>query len=85
MFDSWAAWVSAVNMILVIAENRKIIKMLIEKALDVSVKNAIGIRMTQGIYLPEEPISLCGCESAILYLGFSVRLSIKEKEAKAGR
>ena len=82
MFDSWAAWVYAVNMVLIIAEDRKIIKALIEKALDVRVKKATG--MMQGIYLPEEPISLYGCESTKLYLGFSVRLSIKEKEAEAG-
>jgi hypothetical protein len=45
------------------------------------------MRMMQGIYLPEEPISLYGCESTEstkLYLGSSVRLSIKEKEAEAG-
>ena len=84
MFDSWAAWVSAVNMVLVIAEDRKIIKMLIGKALDVGVKKATGMRMTQGIYLPEEPISLYGCESTKLYLGFSVMLSIKKKEVEAG-
>ena len=35
--------------------------------------------------LPEEPISLYGCESTKLYLGFSIRLSIKEKEAETGR
>ncbi len=34
----------------------------------------------QGIYLLEEPISLYRCERAKLYLGFSVRLNIKEKE-----
>ena len=84
MFDSRAAWVYAVNMVLIIAEDRKIIKRLIEKALDVRVKKATGMRMMQGIYLPEEPISLYGCESTKLYLGFSVRLSIKEKEAEAG-
>jgi hypothetical protein len=84
MFDSWAAWVYAVNMVLIIAEDRKIIKRLIEKALDVRVKKATEMRMMQGIYLPEEPISLYGCESTKLYLGFSVRLSIKEKEAEAG-
>jgi hypothetical protein len=84
MFDSWAAWVYAVNMVLIIAEDRKIIKRLIEKALDVRVKKATGMRIMQGIYLAEEPISLCGCESTKLYLGFSVRLSIKKKEVEAG-
>jgi hypothetical protein len=42
------------------------------------------MRMMQGIYLPEEPISLYGCGNIKLYLGFSVRVSIKEKEAEAG-
>ncbi|MFL6347079.1 MAG: hypothetical protein ACJ72X_02145 [Nitrososphaeraceae archaeon] len=34
------------------------------------------MRMMQGIYLLEEPISLYRCERAKLYLGFSVRLSL---------
>ena len=70
-------------MVIVITEDRKIIKRLIEKALYVGVKN-YGMRIMQGIYLPEEPISLYGCESTKLYLGFSIRLSIKEKEAETG-
>jgi len=36
--------------------------------------------MMQGIYLLEEPISLYRCERAKLYLGFSVKLNVKEKE-----
>jgi intein-encoded DNA endonuclease-like protein len=67
-------------MVIVITEDRNIIKALIEKALDVRVKKATGMRMMQGIYLPAEPISLYECESTKLYLGFSVRLSIKEKQ-----
>ena len=38
--------------------------------------------MMQGIYLLEEPISLYRCERAKLYLGFSVKLNIKENEKK---
>jgi hypothetical protein len=57
-------------------EDRKIIKKLIEKALDISIKKVTGMRMMQGIYLLEEPISLYRCERAKLYLGFSVRLSL---------
>jgi hypothetical protein len=56
--------------------DRKIIKKLIEKALDISIKKVTGMRMMQGIYLLEEPISLYRCERAKLYLGFSVRLSL---------
>jgi hypothetical protein len=37
--------------------------------------------MMQGIYLLEEPISLYRCERAKLYLGFSVKLNMKEKES----
>jgi len=62
-------------------EDRKIIKKLIEKALDISIKKVTGIRMMQGIYLLEEPISLYRCERAKLYLGFSLRVSlIKENQ-----
>ena len=57
-------------------EDRKIIKKLIEKALDISIKKVTGMRMMQGIYLLEEPISLYRCERAKLYLGFSLRVSL---------
>jgi hypothetical protein len=57
-------------------EDRKIIKKLIENALDISIKKVTGMRMMQGIYLLEEPISLYRCERAKLYLGFSVRVSL---------
>jgi hypothetical protein len=59
------------------AEDRKIIKRLIEKALDISIKKITGMRMMQGIYLLEEPISLYRCERAKLYLGFSVKLNLE--------
>ena len=57
-------------------EDRKIIKKLIEKALDINIKKVTGMRMMQGIYLLEEPISLYRCERAKLYLGFSLRVSL---------
>jgi hypothetical protein len=57
-------------------EDRKIIRKLIEKALDIGIKKVTGLRMMQGIYLLEEPISLYRCERAKLYLGFSVRLGL---------
>jgi hypothetical protein len=59
-------------------EDRKIIKKLIEKALDISIRKVTGMRMMQGIYLLEEPISLYRCERAKLYLGFSLRVSLIE-------
>jgi hypothetical protein len=57
-------------------EDRKIIKKLVEKALDINIKKVTGMRMMQGIYLLEEPISLYRCERAKLYLGFSLRVSL---------
>ena len=57
-------------------EDRKIIKKLIEKAFDISIKKVTSMRMMQGIYLLEEPISLYKCERAKLYLGFSIRVSL---------
>ena len=58
-------------------QDRKVIKRLIEKALDIKIKKTTGRRMMQGIYLLEEPTSLFRCEKAKLYLGFSVRVNIK--------
>jgi hypothetical protein len=83
MFDSWAAWVYAVNMVPIIAEDRKIINRLIEKALDVRVKKATGMRMMQEFIFLKSLFPYMGVK-VLLYLGFSVRLSIKEKEAEAG-
>jgi hypothetical protein len=61
-------------------EDKKIIKRLIEKAVDINIRKVTGKRMMQGIYLLEEPIALYRCERAKLYLGFSIRLNMKEKE-----
>jgi hypothetical protein len=61
-------------------EDKKIIRRLIEKVVDISIRKVTGMRMMQGIYLLEEPIPLYRCERAKLYVGFSVRLNIKEKE-----
>jgi hypothetical protein len=61
-------------------EDRKIIQRMIAKALDISIKKATGMRMMQGIYLLEEPISLYRCEKAKLYLGFSVKLNLRTEE-----
>src|ERR687886_493369 len=61
-------------------EDRKIIKKLIEKAFDISIRKATGMRMMQGIYLLEEPISLYRCEGAKLYLGFSLKTSLTGEE-----
>ena len=63
-------------------EDRKIVRRLIEKALDIGIRKFTGMKKMQGIYLLEEPVPLYRCEQAKLYLGFSVRVIIKEEEEK---
>jgi hypothetical protein len=61
-------------------EDRKIVKRLIEKELDIGIRKVTGMRKMQGIYLLEEPVTLYRCEKAKLYLGFSIQVTIKEIE-----
>jgi hypothetical protein len=63
-------------------EDRKIIKRIIEKALDIGIRKVTGMRKMQGIYLLEEPVPLYRCEQAKLYLGFSVQVTIKDEKEK---
>ena len=65
-------------------EDRKIIRRLIEKSLDIGIRKVTGMRKMQGIYLLEEPIPLYRCEQAKLYLGFSIRVTIREQEERKG-
>jgi hypothetical protein len=60
-------------------EDRKIIRRLIEKALEISLKRVTGKKMMHGIFLLEDPIPLYRCEKAKLYVGFSVRANLTEK------
>ena len=60
-------------------EDRKIIRRLIEKALEISIKRTTGKKMMHGIFLLEDPIPLYRCEKAKLYVGFSVRANLTEK------
>lgn len=61
-------------------EDRKIIRRLIEKAIDLGIRKITGKGMLQGIYLLEEPMKLYRCEKASLYLGFSLNVYIKQKQ-----
>src|SRR5918995_1968837 len=61
-------------------EDRKIVKRLIEKALDIRIRKVTGMRKMQGIYLLEEPVPLYRCEQAKLYLGFSIQVTIREEK-----
>ena len=67
-------------------EDRKLIRRLVEKALDIGIRESTGLRKMQGIYLLEEPVPLYRCEQARLYLGFSIRVTIKVqvKEGNGG-
>jgi hypothetical protein len=60
-------------------EDRKIIKRLIEKALEIGIKRITGKKMMHGIFLLDDPIPLYRCEKARLYVGFSVRANLTEK------
>jgi hypothetical protein len=61
-------------------EDKKIIKRLIEKSLEISIKKMTGNRMMHGIFLLEDPLPLYRCEKAKLYLGFSARVNLIENE-----
>ncbi|MDQ5869050.1 MAG: hypothetical protein M3530_04890, partial [Thermoproteota archaeon] len=61
-------------------EDRKIIRRLVEKAIEINIRKLTGNGMLQGIYLLEEPIKLYRCEKASLYLGFSLDVYIKQKQ-----
>ena len=62
-------------------EDKKIIKRLIEKALEISIKRTTGKKMMHGIFLLDDPIPLYRCEKARLYIGFSTRVIVDENEA----
>ena len=61
-------------------DDKKILRKLTEKALDILIRKSTGKRMMQGIFLIEDPISLYRCEKARLYLGFSLRVTIKDPD-----
>jgi hypothetical protein len=65
-------------------EDRKIVRRLIEKALDIGIRKVTGMRKMQGIYLLEEPVPLYRCEQAKLYLGFSIQVILREEKEEKG-
>src|ERR671911_48527 len=65
-------------------EGRKIVRRLIEKALDIGIRKVTGMKRMQGIYLLEEPVPLYRCEQAKLYLGFSIQVIIREEKEEKG-
>jgi hypothetical protein len=61
-------------------DDRKIIRRLVEKALEISIKKITVNKLMHGIFLLEDPIPLYRCEKARLYIGISARVNLKEKE-----
>ena len=61
-------------------EDKKIIRRLVEKALEISLKKITGNKLMHGIFLLEDPIPLYRCERARLYIGFSSKFNLKEKD-----
>ena len=64
-------------------EDMKIIRRLIEKALEISIKKITGKKMMHGIFLLEDPIPLYRCEKARLYLGFSARIMYRKMKQQS--
>src|SRR5205823_14561933 len=52
----------------------RIIRKLVEKAIDIRLREITGKPKQNNTYLLEEPINLFSCESAKLLLGFSVKV-----------
>jgi hypothetical protein len=63
-------------------EDRKIIRRLIEKALDIGIRKVTDMKKMQGIYLLEEPVPLYRTEQAKLYLGFSIQVTVGKEEER---
>ena len=61
-------------------EDRKIIRRLIEKALEISIKKVTEKKKMHGIFLFEDPIPLYRCERAKLYIGMSARVNMNENQ-----
>jgi hypothetical protein len=64
-------------------EDRKIVRRLIEKALEINIKRITGKKMMHGIFLLDDPIPLYRCEKAKLYVGFSVRTNLTQNVEEA--
>ncbi len=62
-------------------EDNKIIRRLIEKAFEISIKKVTENRKMHGIFLLDDPIPLYRCEKAKLYIGFSAHVTMKENQA----
>lgn len=54
----------------------RIMRRLVEKALDVKIRDVTGKGFVHNIYLLEDPKPLYSCERAKLYLGFSIKVTL---------
>ena len=64
------------------SDDIKIIRRLIEKALEISIKKVTEKKKMHGIFLFEDPIPLYRCERAKLYIGMSARVNVNENQAQ---
>jgi hypothetical protein len=63
------------------ADDIKIIRRLVEKALEISIKRITEKKRMHGIFLFEDPIPLYRCERAKLYIGMGARVEVNESQA----
>jgi hypothetical protein len=54
----------------------RILRRLVEKALDIKIREITGKGLVHNIYLLEGPIQLYSCERTRLYLGFSIKATV---------
>jgi hypothetical protein len=64
------------------ADDIKIIRKLVEKALEIAIKKVTEKKKMHGIFLFEDPIPLYRCERAKLYIGMSARVNMNENQTQ---
>ena len=62
------------------AEDIKVIRRIVERAISMAIQNTTEKRMRHGIYMLEDPIGLYRCERAQLYLGFSTDIRVDTEQ-----
>jgi hypothetical protein len=59
-------------------QDRKLVRRLVEKALEIRIDEVIDRPRAQGMYSLEDPLPLYWCERAKLYVGFSTNVTIDD-------
>ena len=60
-------------------QDRKLLRRIVEKAIEIRLDGMIGRPRTQGIYLLEDPIPLYYCERAKLQVGFTTNVTVEDE------